>query len=77
MISARPTLYFYNPNIDTAAEFEKRLREVENSPPLRPSAYRRAVRPRRISGVRQRRRERTEGGSRCANVSRSVSAKPP
>ena len=29
VISARPTLYFYNPNIDTTEEFEKRLREVE------------------------------------------------
>ena len=29
VISARPTLYFYNPNIDTEAEFEKRLSEVK------------------------------------------------
>ena len=29
VISARPTLYFYNPNIDTIEEFDKRLREVE------------------------------------------------
>lgn len=67
VISARPTLYFYNPNIDTAAEFEKRLREVEKLAalyglPLIVEPYDHDDFLACVKGEEN----ATEGGSRCA-----------